>query len=91
MTQAFIVRKVAEVLVVKHMGVQGPPGATQEYSSIYVTPSTMWTVNHNLNKFPIVACRDFSGAEIAGKVDYLTANTLTVTFTAAVAGNVRCL
>ncbi len=51
------------------------------------TPSTEWTINHNLNR-PVGSARvkDASGNEVVGEVADVTVNQATITFTIAIAG-----
>ena len=44
------------------------------------TPSTTWSVNHALGKFPSVTVVDSAGTQVQGQVDYTDINNLTITF-----------
>ncbi len=48
--------------------------------------SATWTVTHNLNKFPSVTIVDSEEEQIFGVVDYQSANTIVLTFSAAISG-----
>ena len=48
--------------------------------------SSTWTVTHNLNKFPSVTIVDSNEEQIIGVVDYQSANTIVLTFSAAISG-----
>ena len=48
--------------------------------------SATWTVTHNLNKFPSVTIVDSNEEQIFGVVDYQSANTIVLTFSAAISG-----
>lgn len=50
------------------------------------TPSTIWTINHNLNKRPSVVTTDSAGTTVEGMVSYIDVNNLTVEFSAAFSG-----
>jgi hypothetical protein len=50
------------------------------------TPSTLWTVNHNLNKHPSVTTATSAGNTIVGTVTYINNNTVTIRFTPARTG-----
>lgn len=52
--------------------------------------NTFFTVHHNLNQFPVVVFVNSAGEPIQGDVDYVNANTVTITFTAAESGWVYC-
>lgn len=41
-------------------------------------PSNIWTINHNLNKYPSVTLIDSSGRQFKAEIDYNDMNTLTV-------------
>lgn len=49
-------------------------------------PSTIWTVNHNLGKYPAAAAVDTAGSVVMGQVDYLDTNNITITFNASFSG-----
>lgn len=61
-------------------------GSTQTYSYPFVTPEAVWTINHNLNRYPTVTTVDELGAQIHGDVVYVDSNTITITFADAFAG-----
>ena len=44
------------------------------------TPSTSWSVNHGLDKFPSVTVVDSAGTQVQGQVDYTDTNNLTISF-----------
>lgn len=48
--------------------------------------SSTWTLTHNLNKFPSVTIVDSNEEQIFGVVDYQSANTIVLTFSAAISG-----
>jgi len=49
-------------------------------------PSTVWTIEHNLNKYPSVTVIDSAGSQHEGEIDYIDQNNLTITFSAAFSG-----
>ena len=49
-------------------------------------PSTTWTIQHNLNKFPSVSVVDTANTSVITQVDYIDENNLTLTNTAPFAG-----
>lgn len=55
-----------------------------------MTASAVWTVTHNLNKYPAVSVVDSAGTVVVGEVEYVDANTLTITFTSQFAGKAYC-
>ena len=50
-------------------------------------PSSVWTVNHNMNKFPSVVAVDSAASIVIGEVEYITLNTITITFNSAFSGD----
>jgi hypothetical protein len=65
-----------------------PPEPVDPTSFIFrqPTPAASWVINHNLNGFPAVTTTDLVGNVIVGQVQYLSANTVVVTFSVPVAG-----
>ena len=51
-------------------------------------PSTVWTVNHNLNKYPSVTVVDSAGTIVEGAINYVDVNNLTITFSYQFTGSV---
>ena len=43
-------------------------------------PSTIWTINHGLNKFPSVTVVDSAGTQVLGDVQHIDNDNLTITF-----------
>lgn len=50
------------------------------------TPSALWTIVHNLDKYPNVAIEDLSGDDIMAQISYVNLNTITITFIIPMAG-----
>jgi hypothetical protein len=48
--------------------------------------SAIWTIAHNLNRYPQVTVIDSTGREVKGQIQYDSVNQVTVTFTAPFAG-----
>lgn len=74
-------------------GVQGPPGpagpAGSSYEHTQAVAATVWTVPHNLGYRPGVTVLTTGGLEVLADVLHLSANTLTITFLAPLAGTAR--
>lgn len=51
------------------------------------TPSSLWSITHNLNKYPSVTIMDTSGSEYEGEIKHLDENNLTIEFSVAVSGS----
>ena len=49
-------------------------------------PALVWTVNHNLAKFPSVSVVDTANTGVISQIDYIDNNNLTITNTAQFAG-----
>ena len=49
--------------------------------------SSIWTINHNLAKYPSVSVVDTSNAIVVGVVEYIDTNNLTITFNASFSGS----
>ena len=49
-------------------------------------PSTTWTIQHNLNKFPSVTSVNNNDVQMFGKVTYIDENNLTINFSAGFSG-----
>jgi len=68
--------------------VQSTPFASHGGTTTHTqgSASSTWTVTHNLNKFPSVTIVDSNEEQIFGVVDYQSANTIILTFSAAISG-----
>lgn len=72
-------------------GDQGEPGADgdKNYTTTF-SPTDTLLVTHNLNKYPSVDVINSAGDEVIGDVNYLTTNSLIVSFSAAFGGRITC-
>jgi hypothetical protein len=83
---------MAGVLYARVGGAWVPVGAGQAdqvtaYRHIQATPATVWNITHGLSFYPHVTVVDSSHREVfPDHIDFPTATTVTVTFTAAVGG-----
>jgi len=50
------------------------------------SPSAVWTINHNLNKYPSIVLVDTEDDVIYGEVNYESNNTIIITLSAAISG-----
>ena len=52
------------------------------------SPSTVWTITHNLGKKPTVRVFDTDSPprEVIGSISYVSSSQLTITFSAAISG-----
>ena len=70
--------------------VKGDP-QTVAYRHVQASAATTWTIPHNLAFRPNVAAVDSTGREvIPGAIDYTSATTVTLTFSAALGGEAYC-
>lgn len=78
--------------ILRIMGRDGTAGSGGDkfYDHDQMSASALWTVNHNLNKYPSVTVVDSGGALVEGYVTYISVNQLTVSFTGANAGHAYC-
>lgn len=51
-----------------------------------ISASKVWTINHNLNKYPSVSIVDSAGNLVIGNIEYTTLNTVIILFTAEFSG-----
>lgn len=88
MTTVTVENKVVHVVTARTgpQGVQGPPGSGATYVHDQAVPATVWTVTHNMNKYPAVVITDTNLIAIDGVLEYLSLNALQLSFNSAVAG-----
>lgn len=56
------------------------------YTHVQDTPSDIWTINHNLGRRPSVTVVDSADTVVYGNVQYISDDTIEVTFSAGFAG-----
>lgn len=71
-------------------GPAGPSTGDLAYRHQQLSPSSVWTINHNLGKRPSVDSFDSSYDEIWGDEAHVDDNTMTITFSAATGGEAYC-
>jgi hypothetical protein len=49
-------------------------------------PSLVWSINHNLDKYPSAAAIDTAKTVVVGQIEYIDLNNLTITFNASFSG-----
>tara|TARA_R110002072_G_scaffold71234_1_gene171061 strand:- start:359 stop:1090 length:732 start_codon:yes stop_codon:yes gene_type:complete len=64
----------------------GTGGSDAFYLHDQGLPAQVWTVNHNLNKYPSCTIVDTAGTVVEGQVDYINENSLTITLNGATSG-----
>lgn len=66
---------------------QGPAGVSDAaHTHEQALPSSLWTVAHNLGKYPSVTVTDHLGAELLADLSYPSLNTVQVAFSSARTG-----
>jgi hypothetical protein len=60
--------------------------AKTAYVHIQSTPAAVWTINHNLGKYPAVSIVDSANDEVMSEVNYTSTNQVVLTFSAAFSG-----
>ena len=61
-------------------------GGDKNYVWTQSQSAAVWTINHNLNKYPSIRVEDSAGNDVIGDYEYLDANTVVATFTGAFSG-----
>lgn len=72
-------------------GPQGPPGPSGAagFSFTQGSPSTTWTINHNLGFYPVCEVFSVGGLFVEVEAINLSLNTVQLNFNSAVAGTAR--
>lgn len=78
------------VVTITTAGPQGPSGVVA-FVHIQTSPSTTWTINHNLGFRPSVELLDSGSQEIDGAIAHPTTNQTVVTLNPATAGLARLI
>jgi Siphovirus ReqiPepy6 Gp37-like protein len=60
--------------------------AAQSFIHEQLTPSSLWVITHNLNRYPTVTVTDSSGNVVVGDIKHTSLNTTQISFSAAFAG-----
>lgn len=72
-------------------GEEGDPaeaiGADKTFRHIQAIPSSIWTVTHNLGKYPAVAVTESTGTLVEGDIRFIDLNTVELTFAGAFSGS----
>lgn len=75
-----------QILVKKSASDYDAGWASQNFTYEQMTASAEWTVAHNLGRFPGVTVVDSSGNKVIGDVQYTSANSLVIRFSAPFSG-----
>lgn len=71
-------------------GPAGPSGAGILPPFQFLTPMSVWVINHNLNRRPLVGVFTIGGMEMLAEVIHISANQVQVSFDDPVAGYAVC-
>jgi len=71
---------------VTHDELVGVDFTPDSYYHVQIAASAFWVVTHNLDFYPNVTVIDSAGTVIIGDVNYLNANTVTISFSAPFSG-----
>lgn len=58
----------------------------ETYTYNQISPSLTWEITHNLNRYPNVSIVDSGGSVLYGDIQYLSVNSLKISFTSSFAG-----
>jgi hypothetical protein len=64
--------------------VPGPPNTFFRF--VQTQPSALWDITHPLGRLPSVTVIDSAGSVVEGEIDFVSNSRLTITFSAAFAG-----
>jgi len=64
----------------------GAGGSDKNFVFIQTSPSSSWTLNHNLNKYVSIVILDTSGYEVEADIQQISVNQAVINFTPAFAG-----
>ena len=78
---------VVRAITVGPQGPQGPVGAGYDFNQ--TTPSSTWTINHNLGYKPSVDVYDSGSQEVDADVSHPTANQTVIVFSVPLSGFAR--
>ena len=62
------------------------PGKDKTDVFVQSTPALVWTINHNLNKYPSVSVVNINNVLMYGDITYIDENNLQITFSAEFSG-----
>jgi len=76
------------VKTIKTIGIQGVPGVSgdKHYKHQQGVSALVWSVAHNLIKFPAITIVDSAGTEVIGDINYIDLNNVEITFSAPFSG-----
>lgn len=86
---------VTHVVAVALQGPPGPPGppgggAGATYTHIQALPASVWTVAHNLGRYPSITVVDNLGGELFADVRYIDSAIAQITHSVPLTGRAYC-
>lgn len=88
---ATVAVKRPDAVKVVVVGVQGPSGASSaSYTHTQSSPLMVWTVAHNLNRYPSITVVSNLMQRVEPDVEYIDANIVRITHAAPQIGKVFC-
>lgn len=67
------------------------PASLAGYQHTQSVAATVWTVNHNLGRYPTIELFTVGGVQMIARVTNLSVNTLQVNFNSPTAGSARVI
>ena len=84
--QLIVTTDTNELYVGTGTGVVQVGGNSETYIFTQTSANALWTINHNLGKYPSVTLVDNDGEQVDAKVEYSNANQIICEFSPAMAG-----
>jgi hypothetical protein len=72
-------------------GSKGDTGGVEAFIHTQSSPSSTWTINHNLGYKPIIQIFSVGGVELTGGINHTSLNQAIISFATAIAGTARCI
>ena len=67
-----------------------PTDSDKHFVYSQTTPASIWTVIHNLGKYPAVTVVDSANTEVVGDIQYIDLNSFRITFSSDFSGKAFC-
>lgn len=83
---SLITKNFSAASLAAYLNSSGLVDTDKRYVHTQNTASSVWTVNHDLDKFPSITVVDSAGSIVVGEVEYNNENNVTLTFSAAFSG-----
>jgi len=74
------------VVVSRRAVLSSEAASDKNYVHDQASPSTTWTINHNLSKYPSVSIVDSAGTLIIAEVEYTSTSQVVITFDSSTSG-----